>query len=188
MQATFAIPRQSETTRYSAVAITLHWLTAALIVGAILLAWSFKLATPHTPLKTDLLIIHRSFGISVFVVACARLAWRLIHGAPPLDPGLPAWQRNLAHIVHAALYLIFFAMPISGYISSAADNHEVSYFMLFDVPQLVPNNHDLAKLMDKVHEITQWVVYTLIVLHTGAALAHHYVFKDGTLRRMLPGR
>lgn len=174
-------------TRYGSIALTLHWLTAALIVAAILVIWTVKYGTqPHTELRNDLLIIHRSLGLTVLAVAILRLGWRLGHGAPPLDAALPAWQRGLAHLVHGALYLIFFIMPISGYISTAADNHEVSYFMLFTVPQIVPNDHALAKFMDGVHGLLQWVIYTLIVAHTGAALAHHYLFKDGTLRRMLP--
>jgi cytochrome b561 len=181
------MPSISQETRYGSMALILHWLTAALIVAAIIVIWTFKYGTePHTALRTDLLIVHRSLGLTVLAVAIIRLGWRLAHGAPPLDPALPAWQRGLAHLVHGALYLIFFIMPISGYISSAADNHEVSYFMLFTVPQIVPNDHALAKLMDNVHSLLQWVIYTLIVVHTGAALAHHYLFKDGTLRRMLP--
>ncbi|HVJ52953.1 MAG TPA: cytochrome b [Aliidongia sp.] len=180
------MPYKTSADRYGSVAIALHWLTAALIAAAILVIWSFGYAEPHTPLKTDLLIIHRSLGLTVLAVAIVRLAWRVIHGAPPLDLGLPAWQRLIALVTHWAFYLLFFVQPITGYLSTAADNHEVSYFMLFDVPQMVPYDHALAEAMDGVHSALQWVIYTLIVLHTGAALAHHYLFKDGTLRRMLP--
>jgi cytochrome b561 len=182
------MPTSLPATRYTSVAIALHWLTAALFISTILAMWFLKYFTErHTPLRAETLVIHRSLGLSVLAVAVVRLLWRLSHPTPPLDPALPPWQRKLASLVHGLLYVILFIMPISGYISSAADEHEVSFFMLFTVPQMVPSNHQLADFMDGVHSVLEWVIYALLAAHTGAALAHHYLFKDGTLRRMLPG-
>lgn len=171
--------------RYGSVAITFHWITAMLIVLAVLFIWGVML-TPKGPLHTNLLVIHRSLGTTILAVAVARLAWRLTHRAPPSPASIPAWQQWAANATHWLLYALLFVMPLSGYTSSAADQHVVSFFYLFDLPQLVPTNHALADAADVVHGTLQWVVYLLISMHAGAALHHHFIVKDNVLRRMLP--
>ena len=170
--------------RYDSVQITLHWLTAALVIAAVVLIWVVELL-PRGDLRTTIFFLHRSCGVTVLALAVIRLSWRLIHGAPPVPADLPEWQRIAAVATHWLLYGLIFVMPVTGFVSSAAQGHAVSFFFLFDLP-LLPENKDLAKAAGAVHVTLQWAVYALILLHSAAALRHHIVLRDNVLRRMLP--
>lgn len=169
---------------YDRVQIALHWLTAALVVLAIGFIWAADLA--ERELHNTLFFIHRSFGMTIFVVTAVRLAWRATHPAPAPPDTIPAWQRVAATATHWLLYALLIVMPITGFIASAARGHAVTWFFLFDVPAL-PQNKPLAELAHTIHVTLQWAIYGLVTLHAGAALRHHLVIKDGVLRRMLPG-
>ena len=171
--------------RYGAVAIFFHWASAALILAAILCAWGVRL-TPTGVLQSNLLIIHRSFGISVLAVAALRAAWRATHLAPRLPSSLGRWQHWVATGTHWLLYGLLFAMPIAGYISETAAGQTVSFFYLFDLPRLIAPDPALARLAARTHENMQWEIYFLVGLHAAAALGHHFVIKDNVFQRMLP--
>jgi len=170
--------------QYDSVQIALHWLIALLIFAAILLIWIVG-ELPKGDLRTTLFFLHRSCGVTVLVLAVLRLAWRLVRGAPPPPADLPSWQRGAAVATHWLLYALIFVMPVTGFISSAAQGHAVSFFFLFDLP-LLPEDKSLAKTAEAIHVTLQWVVYALILVHTGAALRHHFALRDDVLRRMLP--
>jgi cytochrome b561 len=180
------VPPGRRDERYDSIQIGLHWLTAALVIAAICLIWAVML-TPRGDLHTTLFFLHRSCGVSVFALTALRLGWRLIHGAPPPPASVPVWQQRAGSATHWLLYTLLIVMPITGFVDSAASGHAVSFFFLFDLP-LLPENKPLADLFGDVHATLQWVVYGVIVLHTAAALRHHFVIGDGVLRRMLPGR
>ena len=170
---------------YDHVQIALHWLTAALVVLAIGFIWAAGLA--KGPLHDTLFFIHRSFGMTIFVVTAFRLAWRATHPVPPPPDTIPPWQRFAATATHWLLYALLIGMPITGFVSSAARGHAVTWFFLLDVPRL-PQNKPLAELAETIHATFQWVVYGFVTLHAGAALRHHFVIRDGVLRRMLAWR
>ncbi|MEI9985429.1 MAG: cytochrome b [Aliidongia sp.] len=172
--------------RYDTVQIALHWLTALLVVAAICLIW-IDGYLPRGDLKTTLFFLHRSCGVTVLALTVLRLAWRLGHQAPPPPASLPLWQQSAARISHWLLYAILLVMPVTGFVSSAAQGHAVSVFFLFDLP-LLPEDKPLAKLAGSIHVTLQWLVYALIVLHAVAALRHHFVLRDNVLRRMLRSR
>jgi len=172
--------------RYDSVQIGLHWLTAALVIAAICLIWTVQLV-PRGELRTTLLFLHRSCGVTIFVLAALRLSWRASHAVPPPPTGVPVWQQQAGSAVHWLLYALLIVMPVTGFIDAAANGHAVSYFFLFDLP-LLPENKPLAHLAGTIHETLQWVVYGGIVLHTAAALRHHFIIGDSVLRRMLPQR
>jgi len=156
------VAKHSSDDRYGAVAIFFHWASAALILAAILCAWGVHL-TPDEALQGTLLIIHRSFGISVLVVSALRLVWRSTHPAPPPPSSLLRWQLWVAAATHWLLYGLLFAMPIAGYVSMTAADQPVSFFYLFDLPQLIAPDPALAKLAFRTHrngQSTSWWVCT----------------------------
>ena len=88
--------------------------------------------------------------------------------------------------VHWLLYLVLFAMPVTGYLLVVAGDYPLTYFGLFDVPRFVGKHEPLSKFAESAHIALQWVIYALVAMHAGAALHHHFIRRNGVLRRMLP--
>jgi cytochrome b561 len=178
-------PTQLHEERYSAVAIGLHWTTAALVLSTLICAWWVEL-TPDGTFRRQVLTIHRSFGVSVLGVVLFRLVWRATHPAPPPPGSLAPWQQSLAVGTHRLLYALLIVMPIVGYVATNAGNHAVSLFGLLELPRLVAPDPGLASIAKATHESLQWFIYAIVALHAAAALRHHLVIRDNVLRRMLP--
>lgn len=173
--------------RYSRGAIALHWIIALLIVLNFVVAWMAE----DMP-KEDMAVMmgnHKAIGISILVLTLIRIGWKLTHKAPPLIESLKAWEAALAKVTHGLMYLLMLAIPIAGWglSSSASNGKPVSMFGLFDVPALpVGSDKPTVGMFHELHEITATLMLVLFVLHVGAALKHHLVDKDGTLRRIVP--
>ena len=171
--------------KYTATAITLHWLAAALIVCGFTLGLSM-VGLPLSPRKLRWYLWHKSIGVTVFVLTCARLAWRTWHRPPP-PPAMPDWQRRAARLSHAALYALLLVIPLSGWLYSSATGVQVVYLGVLPLPDLVPKNKTLAELLLACHVALNFTLLALVCVHAAAALKHHYVDRDTVLSRMLPG-
>jgi cytochrome b561 len=169
---------------YGAVAITLHWLTAALIVANLLLGLSM-VDLPFSPRKLQWYIWHKWVGITVFLVTSLRLAWRAAHPAPPPVP-MPEWQRKAASVSHKLLYALLLLIPVSGWLYSSATGVQVVYLGLVPLPDLVPKDKALAGVLKAVHVGGNLLLFTVVCLHAAAAVRHHFADRDDTLARMLP--
>ena len=180
--ARFATPT---TDRYNNVSQALHWITAILVLAILPIAWVMTTMARDNPMVGTLFTIHKSLGVTIFVVVALRVLWRGIRPAPALPWTLESWEVWLARINHVLLYLVLIAMPVSGYITSAASNHPVRYFGLFTLPML-PENKPLAENAGEFHETLAWVVYFLVATHVLATAYHLIVKRDGILNRMLP--
>jgi cytochrome b561 len=173
------------TDRYGAVAQWLHWITAILVLATLPLAWVMINMEPKNPSVPTLFLIHKSIGVTIFAVVAFRILWRGLNPAPPLLWTLEPWEAWTARINHFLLYLILLAMPVSGYITSAASNHPVNYFGLVTLPSL-PENKPLAHAAGEVHEALSWALYALVGLHILGTAYHLILKRDGVLDRMLP--
>lgn len=172
--------------RYTTVAITLHWLIAALVllnVAAALVAGSVG----HDAAK-QIMANHVAFGLTVLMLSLLRIVWRVTHRPPPLAPGLKIWEVALAHATHTAFYLLIVAIPLTGWMMvSAHGAPSVGWFGLFDVPALpVPTDHASAETLESVHGKLAWGTLALLSLHVAGALKHQLLDGDGTLGRMVP--
>jgi cytochrome b561 len=175
---------RNTTARWGSVAQFLHWLIVALIVTQVILA--LAASELHGMAKLAMLARHKSVGITILMLAVVRLAWRLVNPTPPLPLTLKPYERFLANFTHAALYVLIFAMPLSGWIMSSARGFPVSWFKVFQLPDLVAKNRPLYEAMLKTHEVLALTLGAVATLHLLAALKHHFVLKDTVLRRMLP--
>jgi len=171
---------------YTRTAVGLHWLIAVLIATALVMGWVMT-GMAVTPLKLKMFNWHKWVGITVLWLAVVRLTWRLSHRPPAFLP-MPAWQQLAAHALHAALYLLLFILPLSGWIYSNASGYPIVYLRLIPLPNLVAKNKALAGDWQQVHVVLGWVLVAALVLHVLAALKHHLMDKDDTLRRMLRWR
>lgn len=171
---------------YTRTAVAFHWLIAALIVCSFTLGWVMTdLAV--SPLKLRMYSWHKWVGITILGLAALRGIWRLAHPAPPFLP-MPGWQRISAHILHGALYVLMFALPLSGWTYSNAAGYPIVYLGLWPLPNLVAKDKALAQTLLQVHETLGWVLLGVLALHVLAALKHHFFDRDDTLRRMMRWR
>ncbi len=134
------------------------------------------------------LAIHQTIGFVMMLLAFGRLYWRLTHKPPPHAESLGRGHRIAAAITHGTLYLFLLGMPLSGYIGLAARGRPIEVFGLFELPHLTPRSFDLSANAQSLHYYAQFALYAIVALHIAAALYHHFILKDGVLRRMLPGR
>ena len=171
--------------RYSAVAQGFHWIIAGLIVTQFTLAWMAD-DLPLGMHKLALLARHKSFGMTVLMLAVLRLLWRLFNRPPELPAGMSKAERNLARGAHAAFYFLLFAMPLTGWLMSSAKNYSVSWFGRFTWPNLIGPNERWFDVLRTTHETLSWLLLSLATLHILAALKHHFWDKDDVLKRMLP--
>jgi len=182
--------RQLENTkeRYGAVAIALHWLMAVLLVALVVLGL-YMASLPDVGFDTrkiTLILYHKQLGILALTLVSLRLLWRVGNALPRLVRDLPEWQRVAARFVHLCFYAVMIALPLTGWMMSSAAGIPVSILGLFTLPDLVAYSDRLFHLMVEIH---QWLGYALILLmlvHAGAALQHHFIARDDTLRKMLP--
>lgn len=136
-------------------------------------------------LREALKIWHFMLGLSVLVLVLLRLAIYLTSPTPRIEPDPPRWQKLSAKLTHVALYVLMIGMPLVGWLILSAEGKPVPLFGL-QLPALISESKDLAKLFEEIHETGGTVGYILVGLHAVAALFHHYVVRDNTLRRMLP--
>jgi cytochrome b561 len=170
---------------YSGPAKIFHWLSAAAVIAAIILAFAMNSAEPG-PKQNQLYDLHRSFGALILALTGLRLLWRLYSPPPPPVPGMPAWQEKAAAFVHRLLYVLLFAMPLLGWAGTSAFPARIMVFGLFELPPLVGPDRELSELLLGIHWRLGLLLCLIIAGHIGAALYHHVIRKDATLRRMLP--
>ena len=179
------MPSGTSSLRYGAVAQAFHWLIAALIVTQFVLA-NLADDLPIGAHKLALLARHKSFGMTVLMLAVLRLLWRLKNPPPALPLGMSALERRLAHATHIAFYVLLFAMPITGWLMSSAKNYSVSWFGVFTWPNLIGKNETAFDVLRSTHHFLGGVLLAIAILHIVAALKHHFWNKDNVLLRMLP--
>ncbi|NBU25533.1 MAG: cytochrome b [Gammaproteobacteria bacterium] len=173
--------------RYPPASILLHWLMLVLLAGVYAAIELHDEFPDGSPAYERLETLHFMLGLSVLLLVVVRLALRSRFTAPPITPAPPAWQRTASKVVHGLLYALMLGMPIGGWLMLSAKGEAVPFFGL-TLPPLVAPDKDLAHLIEEIHETVGVAGYWLIGLHALAALAHHYIVRDDTLRRMLPGR
>lgn len=172
--------------RYGSISIGLHWLMLALLIGVYACINLTDLYPKGSAPREALKEWHFMLGLSVLVLVAARLLNRLLGRDPAVVPPLPMWQARLARLLHIALYALMIVMPILGWLTLSAAGKPIPFFG-FQLPALLAENKDLAGQLKEVHETIGTVGYFLIGAHALAALFHHFIARDNTLVRMLPG-
>lgn len=172
--------------RYTKTAMLLHWLTAVLIIAAFFLGLTMVDIHGITPTKLKYYSWHKWLGVTVLGVAAIRLLWRKANTPPPPLASIPAWQHKVADGMHYLLYFFIFAVPISGYLYTYAAGVPVVYLGLFQLPALIEPNAELKPILKTAHYVLTMTMAAAVVAHALAALKHHFVDRDVTLKRMLP--
>lgn len=137
--------------------------------------------------------LHKSFGITVLLLAVLRIVWRMAHTPPATPVDGPVWQRLAASVTHGLLYLLMFALPITGWVMVSASplNIDTVLFGVIPWPHLpvlptLDSRESVAHLFHTLHEQSGHILIAMLLLHIGAALKHHLIDRDGVLLRMAP--
>ncbi len=162
-----------------------HWLTALLMLVVFTLAFSIDYATSKSA-HTILLQLHRSFGLTIWVISLGRFIWRQFTTFPNWPAGMPRLMQVAAQASEYAFYVLLITQPILGLLHTNARGEQVDFFLLGNLPPLISQDRPLARRLLAVHETVGLLLLGLIVVHAGAALYHHFWRRDDTLRAMLP--
>jgi cytochrome b561 len=163
----------------------MHWLTAGLMLSVFVLAFSIDLATSRAS-HTAFLQLHRSVGLTVWVVTLFRLAWRHFAKYPDWPSDMSQTMRVAAMASEYALYALLLAQPILGILQTHAHGDHVNLFFIGQLPALIDKSRPLAQQLLIVHKAVGFSLLGLIALHLSAALFHHFWRRDDTLKAMLP--
>jgi cytochrome b561 len=178
------MPFRNTNATYGSVARFLHWCIFVLITS-MLTAGFIMINMENSPGKFQLYALHKSFGILILFLAAVRLWWKFHNLSPELPDSLDIWQKRAAKANHIILYILMFAMPLSGWAMSSAAGFPVSVFGWFILPSLIPANKELLEFFREAHLIIAYLIIIMVLFHATAAFLHHFYYKDNVLKRML---
>ena len=169
---------------YGSTAKALHWAIVALLVVQYAIGWlmpDVHGGPPGVPMTW-----HISIGMLILALIIARFLWRSTHSVAP-ESTLPLWQRITSEGVHWLLYLLVLLTTLSGWLFASARGWSVSWFFSVPLPMLTSGDRALVKALDGWHQNFMWALLIVAGLHVGAAFVHLFYYRDGVMRRILPG-
>lgn len=169
---------------YGLVSRLNHWLVAVVFIGMLCFGFFLSYGGLTPEVRRALMPVHKSIGTLFLVYASWRVLWRLIQGFPKDISATPPWQHCLARVVHWLLLISVVSMPLSGVVMSLYGGRSIDVFGWFTLPAQA-KTHLVSRLAHEIHEIAPLFIVALVLLHISAALKHHFLDKDNTLRRML---
>ncbi len=132
------------------------------------------------------MFVHKSIGIAILALVLMRIAVRIAVGAPAYAEPLGRLVHAAATAGHLALYALIIALPVSGYLTSSAGGHDVSFFGLFTLPNIVPRDKALDEAASQAHFVFAWAIGIVLAVHLAAVVWHARVKHDTVFTRMWP--
>ena len=183
--------------RYSTVAIVLHWGIAIMIIGQLFGGFYVHELPKRSPEYFELMQLHKSLGITILLLSLLRLGWRLTHRPPPLPAAMPGWQKAASTATHWLFYAAMIGVPLGGWlvVSSSPFAPSVPTYLWGVVPwphlpffDGVADRKELSEQFAEMHEIGAKSIIALLGLHLAAVVKHVFIDRDGLLSRMIPAR
>ncbi len=170
---------------YGIMAQAFHWLVAVLVLAQFGIGL-YAANLPVSLARLQWLSHHKSLGLGILALVLLRLAWRAANPPPALPVVMPLWERRVAAANHRLLYVLLVFAPLAGWLYASAAGLSVNWFGLFQVPDLVPKDRELAEFLKALHIGLVALMALLLAPHIGGALRHAFVRRDGIMHRMLP--
>ena len=177
---------RSTETHWGIASRFLHWVTLLLLLVTVPIG-TFMDDLPTGANKVRLFALHKSIGITILGLVVLRVLWRLADRRP-LEVPMPMWQSRAARGLQLSLYVLLFAVPLAGWVMNSASGFPLRWFGLVNLPALTSADKGVKALFDDLHAWAAWTLVVLAAGHAVAALKHHFIDKDATLRAMLPLR
>ena len=168
---------------YGVIAIFFHW-TMAIVLMMLIGEGLYMVDLPISLQKLKLFGWHKELGMLALFLVALRIAWRLSNKRPELE-AIPYWQELAARSAHMFFYILMILIPVSGWLIVSAAGLQTSFFGWFLIPNLMPPSKTLLPIFTEIHQWLSYGMIGLLCMHMGAALMHHFIYKDNVLRRML---
>jgi len=179
------MPLHNTPEKFGTLTKFLHWTIFLLFVVQYYLVYRREYFPKDTNEKLQYLLLHKSLGIVVLLLAAFMLAWRHVGTRPLMPSNMALIERKAANVSHILLYVAMFIMPLSGIFMSIFGGYKVGFFGLFDLPMLFAKNEAIGNILYQTHVWSSYVIIGLVAIHVSAALYHHFVRKDNVLTRMV---
>lgn len=171
---------KSTQTKFGLTAVMIHWISAFVIF--LMFAMGFAATNFADPaFKISLLQGHVIFGIIALLLTIFRIVWWVFLDKKPDDlTNIPNWQNRISHWVHRLFYVFIIVMSVSG----------IGMMILSGAGEILfGNSTNLLPEFEKfpprlLHGIIAKLFIALIAIHIGAALYHHFILRDGLLKRI----
>ncbi|MCO7189133.1 MULTISPECIES: cytochrome b/b6 domain-containing protein [unclassified Pseudoalteromonas] len=170
----------TSTDKFDRTARALHWISAAVILWAMLSGFYMALFEVDNIIKKTL----STFNVSLTFVYFPLFLWRLVHRitcTPPTQlEQLNQHQAKLACAAHKFIYLLTTIVMCSGVLMM---QHSFCVFGLFTVPPLLSTT-SLQDVFSRVHVLSNILLLFMITLHILAVIKHQLGGR-AILQRML---
>lgn len=178
----FSVPQ-----RYSLTARLFHWGMAAIIIPVWMIGFSAGRLLPRgpSPLKGELLSIHKEIASTIIILVVLRMAWRATHRPPALPDSVPEEQQIAARVLQGCLYLLMLSTPLTGWLMASAHGAPVQMLWIVHLPALIQKTPLLAPTLGVLHQFSAWILGVLIAGHIVAALMHRFSKRDQVMEMML---
>jgi cytochrome b561 len=173
--------------RYGGVSIAFHWIIALMIAISFGVGW-YMADLPLSPDKLKIYSWHKWAGVTIFALVVLRTLWRATHPAPAMPASMSGAQQKFAMAGHLLLYVLMFAVPLTGWLMSSAKGYQTVWFGVLPIPDLLGKDKELGELLETAHRLLNYLLALVVLGHIGAALKHHFKDRDDVLRRMLPAK
>lgn len=171
--------------RYGAVAQLFHWATAILVIVAFVFAPGGSEQRVYSAAKNFDRQIHETLGMGVLFIVLIRTAWRVFDTTPD-DATVWPWMKFSSKVVHATLYILLLAVPLTAIAGAWLEGHPLTLLGNLSVAPPLAEVHDLGRVLASLHTWLGTAIMWVAGAHAAAALYHHFVLRDGVLRSMLP--
>ena len=173
----------NSTETYGFISKLLHGLIALIVLIMLVMGVSFDYIPKN--IEIVLMPIHKSLGVTLLFLMFFRLIWWCANPVPQLPNHMKHWEKILARLVHGLFYILLILMPLTGIVMTLAGGHPLPFWSMGEIHlSFIPLNKALSHWMNAWHAYLAWIIFALFFLHTVAALKHHFIDKDGLLKRM----
>lgn len=171
-----------KTSRYTPVAIFLHWVIALFVISMVALGW-YMVSIEDNPGSGIYFNLHKSFGIILAVLIVVRIVWRFGHKPPPLPGSLAKWQAISSRTTHFLLYCAIVLMPTVGILGAMFSKGGLAFFGL-EFPRVFAPDRAIAEQFFAAHGVIAWIILALVLVHSLAGLKHLLIDKNKVFERM----
>lgn len=176
---------QREMSRYSGIAMSLHWLTVLLVLGAFILGPGGGEEHVYAAARDTQRELHETLGIIILLLTLLRMAWRW-QDTQPSAPPVPPWMTLAARVVQITLYVLLFLLPMTAIAGAWLEGHPLTLMLGIKIGPLIGQNHALGLSIASLHTWLGDLIIWLAGLHALAGIYHHVMRKDTVLVSMLP--